>query len=112
MSTLAPAAPDVRAAYRYCEHVTRTQARNFAYGIALLPGDKRRALSAVYAFARWIDDIGDGPLPADEKLAALSDARSLVAALQTGTPRGGDLVQWRWPTRRPGSRSRWPPSAS
>lgn len=93
MSTLAPAAPDIRAAYRYCEHVTRTQARNFAYGIALLPGDKRRALSAVYAFARWIDDIGDGPLPADEKLAALSDARSLVAALQTGTPRGGDLVQ-------------------
>ena len=51
---------EVSAAYQHCEQVTRTQARNFSYGIRLLPGDKRRALSAVYAFARRIDDIGDG----------------------------------------------------
>jgi len=74
----------VRAAYRHCEQVTRTQARNFSYGIRLLPGGKRRALSAVYAFARRVDDIGDGSLPADQKLAALSDARSSVTALETG----------------------------
>ena len=30
---------------------------------------KRRALSAVYAVARRIDDIGDGALPAADKLA-------------------------------------------
>ncbi len=72
---------DVAAAYRRCEAITRQQAKNFAYGIALLPGAKRRALSAVYAFARRIDDIGDGTLPAPDKLAALTAARAEVAAL-------------------------------
>jgi phytoene synthase len=81
MTALAVDATDVRAAYRHCEQVTRTQARNFSYGIRLLPAPKRRALSAVYAFARRVDDIGDGTLPADEKLAALSDARAAVAAI-------------------------------
>jgi phytoene synthase len=93
MSTISPAPPDVRAAYRHCEHVTRTQARNFAYGITLLPGDKRRALSAVYALARRIDDIGDGDLPRDTKLAALAQARAEVTALARGdSPPGNDLV--------------------
>ena len=45
-----------------------TQARNFYYGIRLLPGAKRAALCAVYALARRIDDIGDGDLPAEQKL--------------------------------------------
>jgi phytoene synthase len=84
MSAVAPASPDVRAAYQHCQQVTTTQARNFSYGIALLPGDKRRALSAVYAFARRIDDIGDGSLPADDKLAALAEARGQVTELASG----------------------------
>jgi len=71
----------VRAAYQHCEQITRTQARNFAYGIRLLPADKRRALSAVYAFARRVDDIGDGSLPAADKLAALAGARASVTSL-------------------------------
>jgi phytoene synthase len=77
-------ASDVAAAYRRCEAITRQQAKNFAYGIALLPGAKRRALSAVYAFARRIDDIGDGALPAPDKLAALAAARGSVVALAAG----------------------------
>jgi phytoene synthase len=76
---------DVSAAYRHCEEITRSQARNFSYGIRLLPPPKRRALSAVYAFARRIDDIGDGSLPADEKLAALGQARAEVMALAAET---------------------------
>jgi len=66
---------DVRAAYRRCEEITWSQARNFSYGIRLLPPAKRHALAAVYAFARRIDDIGDGTLPAPEKLAALGGRR-------------------------------------
>jgi len=87
-------AADVRAAYEHCEQVTRTQARNFSYGIRLLPAGKRRALSAVYAFARRVDDIGDGTLPAADKLAALADARSAVAALERDGARAaaGDPV--------------------
>ncbi|HUZ24098.1 MAG TPA: presqualene diphosphate synthase HpnD [Streptosporangiaceae bacterium] len=84
MSAVAPASPAVRAAYQHCQQVTTTEARNFSYGIALLPGDKRRALSAVYAFARRIDDIGDGSLPADDKLAALEEARAQVTELAGG----------------------------
>jgi 15-cis-phytoene synthase len=68
-------------AYAQCEQITWEQARNFAYGIRLLPPDKRRALAAVYAYARRIDDIGDGDLPAEEKTAQLEAARQQVRAL-------------------------------
>ncbi len=76
-----PAANEIRAAYQHCERVTKAQARNFSYGIRLLPADKRRALSAVYAFARRVDDIGDGSLAAADKLTALAAARVSVTGL-------------------------------
>ena len=75
---------DVRAAYRRCEEITWSQARNFSYGIRLLPPAKRQALAAVYAFARRIDDIGDGTLPAAEKLTLLEEARSGLTTLIGG----------------------------
>ncbi len=65
----------VEAAYARCESITTEQARNFSYGIKLLPPQKRRALSAVYAFARRIDDIGDSDAPAEQRLAGLAEAR-------------------------------------
>jgi 15-cis-phytoene synthase len=68
-------------AYAECERITWEQARNFAYGIRLLPPAKRRALAAVYAYARRIDDIGDGDLPAQEKTEALEAAREQVLGL-------------------------------
>jgi 15-cis-phytoene synthase len=72
---------DADEAYAWCEQITWEQARNFAYGIRLLPPDKRRALAAVYAYARRIDDIGDGDLPAQEKKAQLEAARLQVHTL-------------------------------
>ena len=39
-------------AYADVQRVTRARAKNFAYGIMLLPREKRRAIAAVYAFAR------------------------------------------------------------
>jgi phytoene synthase len=77
---------DVHAAYRHCEEITWSQARNFSYGIRLLPPAKRQALAAVYAFARRIDDIGDGDLPRPAKLTALAEARASVTALGTPAP--------------------------
>jgi phytoene synthase len=74
----------IKVAYRQCETIVRQQAKNFAYGITLLPKDKRRALSAVYAFARRIDDIGDGTMPPAEKIAALDAARASVAVIAGG----------------------------
>ena len=55
------AVTDLATAYDRCEAITRREARNFFYGIRLLPAPKRAAMSALYAFARRVDDIGDGP---------------------------------------------------
>ena len=66
---------ELAAAYALCERIVGSQAKNFSYGIRLLPGPKRRALSAIYAFARRVDDIGDGDLPHEEKLAGLAETR-------------------------------------
>lgn len=79
------AAPSVADAYRHCESLTREQAANFYYGIRLLPGPKRRAMCAVYAFARLIDDIGDGVEPAERKLELLADARAQLE-VEDGSP--------------------------
>jgi len=72
---------NVDEAYVRCAEITNAQAKNFSYGIRLLPAPKRAALSAVYALARRIDDIGDGDLPAADKLAALTQVRADLAAL-------------------------------
>jgi phytoene synthase len=71
----------VDAAYRLCEEITRSRARNFYHGIRLLPAARRSALCAVYALARRIDDIADGALAPDEKLRLLERARLDLAAL-------------------------------
>jgi phytoene synthase len=60
-------------AYAEVERLTRRRARNFAYGIMVLPRDKRRAIAAIYAFARRVDDIADGDRPVDEKRARLRE---------------------------------------
>jgi len=87
---------DLTEAYRECERITWSQARNFAYGIRLLPHEKRRGLAVIYAFARRIDDIGDGTLPgqqadmpAEQKIADLEAARQAVLNLDGAS--GADL---------------------
>lgn len=80
---------ETREAYRICERVTRKAAANFYYGIRLLPADKRRAMSAAYAYARRVDDIGDGTLPAARKLADLAATRK---ALTEGDPDDAVMV--------------------
>jgi 15-cis-phytoene synthase len=89
---------DLTEAYRECERITWTQARNFAYGIRLLPPAKRRGLAVIYAFARRIDDIGDGTLPgqqadmpAEQKIADLEAARQAVLNLDGAGGSGASL---------------------
>jgi 15-cis-phytoene synthase len=71
-------------AYAEVVRVTRARAKNFAYGIMVLPRPKRHAIAAVYAFAREVDDLADGPLPLDEKRTRLE---ALRAALGDPEPR-------------------------
>ena len=74
----------VDAAYDEVLRITRREAKNFAYGIMVLPKLKRRAIAAVYAFAREVDDVADGTLPPDEKRARLEALRARLD--------GGELV--------------------
>jgi phytoene synthase len=94
---IAPVAPimtseDIEGAYRTCVRTTRQAAANFYYGISLLPRPKRWAMSAVYAFSRRVDDIGDGPLDGATKLAALADERERLGLLRDGQVDIGDPV--------------------
>ena len=63
-------------AYAEVQRVTRARAKNFAYGIMVLPAAKRRAIAAVYALAREVDDVADGEVPLDEKRARLEALRA------------------------------------
>jgi phytoene synthase len=84
--TMMPAL-EVEHAYRGCEQITRTEAANFFYGIRLLPRSKRQAMSAVYAFARRVDDIGDGEeLDPETRLAALAAERRRLVGVANGGP--------------------------
>ena len=60
------------AAYRYCEQLARAHYENFTVGSQLLPKATRRHVYAVYAYCRWVDDIGD------EDLSHVSAAASMV----------------------------------
>ncbi|MGH3471200.1 MAG: phytoene/squalene synthase family protein [Nocardioidaceae bacterium] len=73
----------IESAYDQCEAITRREARNFSYGIRLLPAAKRRALSAVYAMARRIDDIGDGSMPIDAKRRSLTELRAFLSEIDS-----------------------------
>jgi phytoene synthase len=77
----------VDAAYAEVQRLTRRRARNFAYGIMVLPREKRRAIAAIYAFARRVDDIADGDLPEREKRERLDALRTALDA-----PPGDDAM--------------------
>ncbi len=62
LATTATARPGVSLAdsRAYCAALTRREARNFYYGLKLLPRLKRNAMFALYAYMRLVDDIADG----------------------------------------------------
>lgn len=82
----------LEAAYERCEQITGREARNFSYGIRLLPTDKRNAMSALYAFARRVDDIGDGTAVVASRLADLAAVHAQIDEIATGRPPVDDPV--------------------
>ena len=81
----------LRAAYSVCRHIARSAAKNFYYGFLVLPGYKRDAICAVYAFMRRADDISDdSPLPLEQRRQKLADwidgLRSVVEGSTTDDP--------------------------
>jgi phytoene synthase len=84
---------EIERAYERCEQITREAAANFYYGIRLLPRPKRQAMSAVYAFARRVDDIGDDQHDRDRQMQALAAERRRLAALGEGGGSGWGAVR-------------------
>ena len=64
--------------YRHCEHVAKTQARNFYYSFVTLPPDRKAAMCAIYAFMRYSDDVSD---EAAENQSKVEEMRAWRAAL-------------------------------
>jgi phytoene synthase len=82
----------VQQAYAEALLITRREARNFAWGITVLPRPKREAVAALYAFARRVDDIADGDLEATERRVRLEACRESVLALPAVPDRDPVLV--------------------
>ncbi|QNN24837.1 squalene/phytoene synthase family protein [Planctomycetales bacterium ZRK34] len=59
----------LQASHSYCCDVVKTRARNFYYGLKLVPEPKRSACYALYAWMREADDLADeaGDAAAKEK---------------------------------------------
>ncbi|TWP37677.1 presqualene diphosphate synthase HpnD [Leekyejoonella antrihumi] len=72
-------------AYLTCESITRSEAKNFYYGIRLLPSTKRAALCSLYALARRIDDIGDCDAPVAQRADRLASLRKSLADIDNAT---------------------------
>lgn len=68
-------------AYAECAAITKREARNFSLGIRLLPAPKREALTALYAFARRVDDIADSQDAPATRLAQLEECATSLADL-------------------------------
>ena len=81
---------NVAEAYERCEAITAEQARNFSYGIRLLPRAKRQAMSALYAMARRIDDVGDGDAADEVKIADLAAIRKDLGRVSSLDINGSD----------------------
>jgi phytoene synthase len=66
------------------QRFTNAGATNFYYAFVFLPPEKRRAIEAVYAFARRGDDLTDSGLGADEPAVGLDRYRQDLAACYAG----------------------------
>jgi 15-cis-phytoene synthase len=70
------------------ETITRKSASNLALAFVLLPAEKRRAMSALYAFCREVDDIADDEsrLVEDRKSHLQAWREDVAIACRSGDP--------------------------
>lgn len=59
---------DVEVAYEHCQNVCRDASTTFYSSFSALEIEKRKAVHAVYALCRWVDDIVDGDETPDVKI--------------------------------------------
>jgi len=73
----------IRRAYAECQKLARRHYENFPTASLLVPRDKRDALAAIYAFARYADDVADEP-GVEGRLEKLAEWRMKLTECFTG----------------------------
>jgi phytoene synthase len=72
--------------YAYCESIAAQSGSSFAYSFRFLPAARRRAMTALYAFCREVDDVVDEAAEPGVARMKLAWWRVEVAAMYGGTP--------------------------
>ena len=70
----------------YCQQKAAASGSSFYYSFLFLPPDKRRAITAFYAFCREVDDVADEASDTTVARAKLAWWRTEVANLMAGAP--------------------------
>lgn len=70
----------------YVDAVVRRSRTSFYWALRLLPEHKRRAMFAIYAFCRQVDDVADEPGAPGVKRAMLQSWREDIGRLYAGNP--------------------------
>ena len=70
----------------YCQQKTARSGTSFYYSFLFLPPERRRAITALYAFCREVDDVVDEISDPDVARAKLAWWRQEIGATFTGTP--------------------------
>ncbi len=71
---------------QYCQEKAAASGSSFYYSFMFLPTDKRRAITALYAFCREVDDVVDECSDENVARTTLNWWRTEVAAIYTGKP--------------------------
>jgi len=70
----------------YCRQEAAASGSSFYYSFLFLPGERRRAITALYAFCREVDDVVDEAMEPQLAAAKLAWWRAEVANLFAGQP--------------------------
>lgn len=71
---------------QYCQEKTAASGSSFYYSFMFLPPDQRRAITALYAFCREVDDVVDECSDEDVARTTLAWWRGQVAGIYDGQP--------------------------
>lgn len=85
-ATGGPGAPAPVEARETVQAIVTGAGSSFYWALRCLPAPRREAMFAVYAFCRTVDDIADGTMSVEAKLAALADWREEIRRLFRGAP--------------------------
>ena len=85
---------DLAASQAWCRRLARRKARNFYYGFVPLSAEQRDAMCAVYAFARFSDDLTDdeGSATPKARRAAIERWRRALESALAGDCGGSPIL--------------------